>query len=712
MSTFSDPIYELTGITNNFCFFDGIGLVEFDNIINDSGYTYSGLTLVVDFTGFTSHFDTTGHTYSNVILSNDVYTYTGFTNEIHYFEINDIYSGYTPYIDPLFGSLTESEVIDGFTTDIISCTEKLDGLTGTCCSTQQILSNLPVIVITNEGGGSDNCDDFIARRTPEGWTLDFVFNKNGDTGWTESVFWFTGVRDEYETENYADNGLSFRFTSDGKIIWTAYRFSGYCDTTSGYTEMFYIQSGGTTNALCSGGTSSDFSVIITFERFNVYEDECDLANQGGWNDLIWTGTTEALTKKWTDERNKRLGVLKIYHNGKPIYKLKGFEETVLSDRGYQPFTHVIGGGVTGSSGIHEGTFCYSIKQAAYYEEPMTFLEVQDHYNTDISSDFTINDCSSPCADVIVMVTPSPTPTVTKTPSVTPTITRTPSITPTITRTPSITPTITRTPSVTPTPVAINSVYGLLYNGDAMSDARGVVASGWHVPTNSDFDTLINNLGGTLVAGGEAKESGYTYWNSPNVGATNSSGFSGRGAGRRLTSGTFERILENEYFWTSTLWGGDIYNIVFLSYTNATFGSSTSETERGLSIRPVKDSTTLTHGQMGTYTGNDGQIYRTIAIGTGTTQEWLVGNLAETQYQNGDIITEIREASIWSGLTSPACCAYDNNWAYVPGVAPTPTPSMTPSVTVTPSPDIYDAILTEDETQYITTEDEDYYLEYL
>lgn len=54
MSTFSDPIYELTGITNNFCFFDGIGLVEFDNIINDSGYTYSGLTLVVDFTGFTS----------------------------------------------------------------------------------------------------------------------------------------------------------------------------------------------------------------------------------------------------------------------------------------------------------------------------------------------------------------------------------------------------------------------------------------------------------------------------------------------------------------------------------------------------------------------------------------------------------------------------------------------------------------------------------
>lgn len=52
---------------------------------------------------------------------------------------------------------------------------------------------------------------------------------------------------------------------------------------------------------------------------------------------------------------------------------------------------------------------------------------------------------------VVMVTQTPTPTVT--PSVTPTMTMTPSITPsvtpTLTRTPTITPTLTRTPTPTP-----------------------------------------------------------------------------------------------------------------------------------------------------------------------------------------------------------------------------------------------------------------------
>jgi hypothetical protein len=151
--------------------------------------------------------------------------YTGITDETHYFEIFDFYSGQAPMIDPLLSPLTQSEFISGFTTTIISCTEKLDGFSGTCCPTQQVLSNTSYVAITNEGGGTDNYDDYIARRTPEGWTLDFVFNKNGETGWTESTFWFTGVRDEYEVENYADNGLSFRFTDEGKIAWTAYRYS-------------------------------------------------------------------------------------------------------------------------------------------------------------------------------------------------------------------------------------------------------------------------------------------------------------------------------------------------------------------------------------------------------------------------------------------------------------------------------------------------------
>lgn len=416
------PIYN-KNLDSSLCYFDMIGLTEYDNTINDSGYTYSGLTLILNYTGFTPHFDITGHTYSDIILNNDVYLYTGITNEIHYFEILDFYSGATPYIDPLLTGFTEFEIISGFTTSFLPCTEILDGLTGTCCPTQQFLSNLPWVIITNKGGGSDNCDDYIARRVQKGWTLDFVFNKNGETGWTENVFWFTGVRDEDDIENYADNGLSFRFTNEGKIAWTSYRFSGYCDTISGYTEMFYINSGITLNALCSGGTSNDFNITITFERNYTYEDECDLSNEGGWNDLIISisgDTTERLTQKWTNERNKRLGTLKIYHNSRPlpievplssisnfrnlpIYKVKNFEEIILSDRGYQPFTHVVGGGVTGSNGIHDGICCYTIKKAAYYEDVMSFTDIRDNYTSHTSVDYDINECEDECADILTPI---------------------------------------------------------------------------------------------------------------------------------------------------------------------------------------------------------------------------------------------------------------------------------------------------------------------
>jgi lysophospholipase L1-like esterase len=418
------PIYE-KDFENSFCEFHTIGLNEYNNIINDSGYIYSGITLVLDFTGFTAHFDTIEHEYHNIILNNDVYTYTGLTGETHYFEIDDFYSGYTPSIDPLLTGFTESEIISGFTTSLISCTEKLDGLTGTCCPTQQILSNLPWVCITNEGGGTDNCSDYIARRTSTGWMLDFVFNKNGVTGWTDTVFFFTGVRDEYDPANYGDNNLSFAFTSDGRIKWSSYRYSGYCDTISGYTGIYYINTGQTL-PLCSNGTLSDFNITITFERYYEYSG-CSLSNEGGWNDLIADETTmvEALSSKWMSERSKRLGTLKFYHNGRPlkidvplssisnfrnlpVYKVEEFEEIVLSDRGYQPFTHIVGGGVTGSGGLHEGVCCYIIKYGAYFEEPMKFIDIRNRYLTETAVNYDINECEDACIDNLYNILRAPT----------------------------------------------------------------------------------------------------------------------------------------------------------------------------------------------------------------------------------------------------------------------------------------------------------------
>lgn len=64
--------------------------------------------------------------------------------------------------------------------------------------------------------------------------------------------------------------------------------------------------------------------------------------------------------------------------------------------------------------------------------------------------------------------------------------------------------------------------------------------------------------------------------------------------------------------------------------------------------------TVTYGSM---TGNDGKTYKTIIIGT---QEWMAENLRETQYRNGSTIPNVTDNSIWTGLSTGARCAYDNN----------------------------------------------------
>lgn len=72
---------------------DTIMLCEVDNRINDPNYIYSGITYIFDFSEFAEHFnivDDSGvilHSYENFQLNNDVYTYTGFTGETHYFKI-------------------------------------------------------------------------------------------------------------------------------------------------------------------------------------------------------------------------------------------------------------------------------------------------------------------------------------------------------------------------------------------------------------------------------------------------------------------------------------------------------------------------------------------------------------------------------------------------------------------------------------------------
>jgi hypothetical protein len=83
-----------------------IKLCEIDNSSNDPDYIYSGITYVFNFQEFSEHFNlvdvsgTTLHEYQNFILNNDVFTYTGYTNETHYFYVCEVNPTPTPTVTP------------------------------------------------------------------------------------------------------------------------------------------------------------------------------------------------------------------------------------------------------------------------------------------------------------------------------------------------------------------------------------------------------------------------------------------------------------------------------------------------------------------------------------------------------------------------------------------------------------------------------------
>src|SRR4030042_1423566 len=96
-----------------------------------------------------------------------------------------------------------------------------------------------------------------------------------------------------------------------------------------------------------------------------------------------------------------------------------------------------------------------------------------------------------------------------------------------------------------------NTYGALYNWYAVNSGK-LAPLGWHVPTQEEWTTLIEYLGGEEKAGGRMKEAGLVYWNSPNADATNLSGFSARAGGGRdcFCSGT-HGLKDKGYWWTAT-----------------------------------------------------------------------------------------------------------------------------------------------------------------
>ena len=130
-----------------------------------------------------------------------------------------------------------------------------------------------------------------------------------------------------------------------------------------------------------------------------------------------------------------------------------------------------------------------------------------------------------------------------------------------------------------------TTYGVLYNWYA---AKAACPLGWHLPTNDEWTTLANFLGGEGAEGGKMKDAGTELWLSPNTGATNESGFSALPGGYRNDNGNFYDITQGGDWWSSkegsTIYAGGRslkYNLSNLWLTNG-------PKEFGFSVRCVRD----------------------------------------------------------------------------------------------------------------------------
>jgi uncharacterized protein (TIGR02145 family) len=148
----------------------------------------------------------------------------------------------------------------------------------------------------------------------------------------------------------------------------------------------------------------------------------------------------------------------------------------------------------------------------------------------------------------------------------------------------------------------DGLYGKLYNHYAVMDNRGLCPTGWHVPTDGEWnvmvkyldpnaDTVCSNCWQSYIAGGVLKSTAIQPtpggWNSTNAGATNSSGFTAGPGGLRFNGGAFQNVGLDGYWWSSShsvssAWSRD------LRYDNVNITRYNNTRYFGFSVRCLRD----------------------------------------------------------------------------------------------------------------------------
>ena len=130
----------------------------------------------------------------------------------------------------------------------------------------------------------------------------------------------------------------------------------------------------------------------------------------------------------------------------------------------------------------------------------------------------------------------------------------------------------------------------IYNSASLNNPslrKQLAPIGWHIPSDSEWTTLISFLGGQNIAGGKMKATCTTLWNPPNYSATNSSGFTGLPGGA-LNVPNFQSMGERGYWWSSNQTSASEGNYCIVGYEYAASYFSYQPKREGISVRCIKD----------------------------------------------------------------------------------------------------------------------------
>ena len=115
--------------------------------------------------------------------------------------------------------------------------------------------------------------------------------------------------------------------------------------------------------------------------------------------------------------------------------------------------------------------------------------------------------------------------------------------------------------------------------------QGICPKGWHLPTKTEFETLLSAVGGQSIAGSMLKST--SGWNDDGNG-TNEYGFTALPAGYRKYNGSFLEGLNGAFLWSATEKDGIYSNRVSVYYSSQNADWFANGKDYGFSVRCLKD----------------------------------------------------------------------------------------------------------------------------